>query len=69
MDNYNSTLKDLKNIEKEINDQIRQLKEKQNESTVKQENQIKKRLDDFSGIVVKLFNDYQNPQIQRTFGL
>jgi len=62
MDNYNATMRELKNLEKEIQDSIKQLKEKQEESTIKLEQTTKKKLDEYSGKVVKLFNEYQNPK-------
>jgi hypothetical protein len=60
MDNYSLSLKELKNIEKDISDQIRQLKEKQKENTVKIETNIRKKLDEYSAKIVKLSLEYQN---------
>jgi len=60
MDNYNATLKELKNIEKDILDQIRQLKEKQKENTIKIETNTRKKLDEYSAKLVKLSLEYQN---------
>ena len=66
MDNYNVNLKEIKSIEKEIQEQTRQLKEKQNENTIRLETAIKKKLDDYSAKIVKIFNEYQNTNIKST---
>lgn len=60
MDNYNISLKELKNIEKDILDQIRQLKEKQKENTTKIETNTRKKLDEYSSKLVKISLEYQN---------
>ncbi len=62
MDQYNISLNELKNLEKEIKDCIRQLKENQEENTVRLELQAKKKLDEYSSKFVKLFNEYQSPK-------
>jgi len=60
MDQYNQSINELKNLEKDVKDGIRQLKENQEQNTVRQEQLIKKKLDEYSSKVVKLFNEYQN---------
>ena len=62
MDQYNLTLNELKTLEKDIQEHIRQLKEKQEENTVKTEQATKKKLDEYSSKYVKLFNEYQSPK-------
>jgi len=62
MDQYNQLINELKSLEKDIQDCIRQLKEKQEENTVKLEQTSKKKLDEYSSKVVKLFNEYQSPK-------
>lgn len=60
MDQYSQSINELKSLEKEIKDGIRQLKENQEENTVRLEQAIKKKLDEYSSKVVKLFNEYQS---------
>ncbi len=60
MDQYNQSINELKNLEKDIKDGIRQLKENQEENTVRLEQATKKKLDEYSSKVVKLFNEYQS---------
>ena len=60
MDQYNLSINELKNLEKEIKDLIKQLKENQNENTVRVEQATKRKLDEYSSKVVKLFNEYQS---------
>lgn len=62
MDQYNQTLSELRSLEKDIKDSIKQLKEKQEENTIKIEQNTKKKLDEYSSKVVKLFNEYQSPK-------
>lgn len=62
MDQYNLSLNEMRNLEKDIKDCIRQLKENQEENTVRLEQQTKKKLDEYSSKVIKLFNEYQSPK-------
>lgn len=62
MDQYSQSINELKSSEKDIKDGIRQLKENQEENTIRLEQAIKKKLDEYSSKVVKIFNEYQSPK-------
>ena len=59
-DQFSSSILELKSLEREILNHLRILKEKQDDNTTRQELTVKKKLDEFSGKVIKLFNEYQN---------
>jgi hypothetical protein len=62
MDQYNITINEIKNIERDIRQFIKELKEKQEENTVQIETSIRKKLDEYSLKVVTLHNGNQNPK-------
>ena len=64
MEKYSLIINEINILEKEIKDNIKTLKEKQKDNTTRLEQATKKKLEEYSGKILILFEEIQNPKIK-----